>query len=71
MSELANLLKAERRPANQTFEAWLNTLDADDRAALEAARIDPQLSNAAIVRAVNAVGGTANKDRISAWRRRG
>lgn len=69
MSKLATLLQQERRPANQTFDQWLETLDPDDRAALEAARVDPQLSNAAIVRAVVAVGGVANKDRIAAWRR--
>ncbi len=66
---LAEQFEAERRPAQQTFEQWLSALDDDDRAALEVARFDPELSNAALVRVLRAVGAPASKDRIAIWRR--
>lgn len=66
---LASQIEAERRPAQQTFEQWLTTLDAEDRAALEQARRDPELSHAALVRVLRGVGAPASKDRIATWRR--
>lgn len=66
---LAAQLEAERRPQLRTFDQWLSELDAEDRAALEAARTDPEISNAALSRVIVATGGTGDKNRIAVWRR--
>lgn len=66
---LKDALHAEKKPRGSKFEQWIATLDDDDRKALLAAAVDPELSGQAIVRAIQAAGGSVNKDTISNWRR--
>lgn len=66
---LAERLEAAKKPLKSKFEAWIDGLPEVDREALEAAAVDPQLSNQAILAEVRAEGYSANKDTISAWRK--
>lgn len=67
---LAERLTAAKKPLMSKFELWILSLPEDEQKALEAAAVDPELSNTAIVSAVRAEGYGANKDTISAWRKR-
>lgn len=66
---LAERLTASKKPMKTKFEQWIDTLPESDRKALEAAALDPELSNNAIVEAVRAEGYSVNKDTIAAWRK--
>ena len=62
-------LEQAKKPLKPRFEQWMDTLDKDDREALEAAAVDPELSTLAITTIVRESGYRVNKDTISAWRR--
>lgn len=62
-------LQQAKKPLKPKLEQWMDTLDKDDREALEAAAVDPELSNQAIANVVRESGYRVNKDTISAWRR--
>lgn len=66
---LADRLTAAKKPLKPKFEQWIDGLPEGDRKALEAAAVDPELSNNAIVEAVRAEGYSANKDTIAGWRK--
>jgi hypothetical protein len=62
-------LQQAKKPLKPKLEQWMDTLDKDDREALEAAAVDPELSTLAITTIVRESGYRVNKDTISAWRR--
>ena len=69
MSKAADLLNAERKPRPLPLEEWLAALDADDRKALESARVNRvDFSNAALARVMTAMGRPTGKDTIAEWR---
>lgn len=68
MSKILEALNAEKKPLASSFEQWILTLDPEDQAALEAAALDPQLTNAAIMRVAAGAGYKANKETVSNWR---
>lgn len=68
MSKISDALNAERRIPASSLERWMLTLDKDDQAALEAAAVDTEFSNAALLRVIEAAGYGANKDTIAKWR---
>lgn len=69
MSEIAKALKAARKPKKTQLQHWIDGLDDEDRAALESARTDPELSAAAITRVMVDAGYSPAKDTVSKWRR--
>lgn len=62
-------LEQAKKPPKPRFEQWMDTLDGDDREALEAAAVDSELSTLAITAIVRESGYRVNKDTVSAWRR--
>ena len=57
-----------RKPVKTSLEAWIDTLDSDDRAAVERARKDPQITNADFGRVIATAGISRGKDTVSVWR---
>lgn len=65
---LAQRLAAETPVLRVKFPEWIISLTPEDRAALEAAGLNPAWTNAAIARVIIDEGGPANKDTIAKWR---
>jgi hypothetical protein len=66
---LSDQLAAERKPKPTSLETWIASLDSDDRDALESARFDDDLKDAAIRRVMANSGHPVGKETIAKWRR--
>ena len=68
---ISERLEQAKRPVKPKFEQWIDGLDEVDRQALEAAAVDPLLSNRVILAIVREGddGYPVNKDTIAAWRK--
>lgn len=66
---LATKLAEARTPKQSTLVQWIDTLDTEDQQALEAARTDEQISNAALIRILHDAGKPVSKDTLGKWRR--
>ena len=62
-------LQQAKKPLKPKLEQWMDTLDKDDREALEAAAVDPSTSTRAITDAIRAEGYVVSKDTVGAWRK--
>lgn len=65
--ELADL--TIKRPRPTKFDLWLDSLDDDDRKALEAIAVNPAVSSNQLTPIVHKHGGPKNWQTVVNWRR--
>lgn len=68
LSVAEQLAAARRRPVSN-FEAWVDSLDKEDKAALLAAAADPTISVRVIYEIAKTHGVTVGREKISLWRK--
>ena len=67
--DLASKLAEVKKPKPTSIETWIGTLDADDQAALEAARYDAEITTVALYNILTDAGARVSEKSIAKWRR--